>query len=263
MKITFLGTGTSQGVPIIGCKCRVCNSLNPKDKRLRSSVMIKVNEKNFVIDTGPDFRQQMLRERVDRIEAVIYTHEHRDHVAGLDDLRAFNYILQKKMDLYATEKTQKAIREQFGYVFNEKKYPGIPEVNLITIENKPFKIEGVEFIPILVKHMHLDVFGFRIGNFSYITDANSIPEEEKKKIIGSEILVLNTLRKEPHPSHFTLDEAIQLAQELKCKTTYFTHISHQLGLHEEVEDELPENIKLAFDGMHLHLSPIPSPTGEG
>jgi len=254
MKITFLGTGTSQGVPIIGCKCKVCDSVNPKDHRLRTSVMIDVNGKRFVIDTGPDFRQQMLRERVDRIDAVIYTHEHRDHVAGLDDIRAFNFILKKKMDLYASEKTQKAIHEQFGYVFNEKKYPGIPEVNLHLIENKPFTIEGVEFIPILVKHMHLDVLGFRVGDFTYITDANFIPEEEKKKIYGSEILVLNALRKEKHISHFNLEEAIAQAQDLKPKKAYFVHMSHQMGLHEEVEDELPENIHLAFDGMQIKVN---------
>lgn len=271
MKITFLGTGTSQGVPIIGCRCRVCDSVNPKDKRLRSSVMIEIQSSSrqqqeaglpiaaaaatfrFVIDTGPDFRQQMLRERVDRIDAVIYTHEHRDHVAGLDDLRAFNYIMKKKMDLYAATHVQQAIHEQFGYVFTEKKYPGIPEVNFHTIENKPFSIEGVEFIPILVKHMHLDVMGFRVGNFTYITDANFIPEEEKRKIYGTEILVLNALRQDAHPSHFTLDEAIAQAQELKPKKTYLIHMSHQMGLHEEVEDELPENIHLAFDGLRLSL----------
>ena len=253
MKVTFLGTGTSQGVPIIGCKCSVCDSVNPKDHRLRTSVMVEENEKRFVIDTGPDFRQQMLRERVDNITAVIYTHEHRDHVAGLDDIRAFNFILKKKIDLYASKKTQEAIHQQFGYVFNEKKYPGIPEVSLHTIENKPFSIEGVEFIPIHVKHLHLDVLGFRTGNFVYITDANFIPEEEKKKIYGSEVLVLNALRREKHISHFNLEEAIKLAQELKCKKTFFVHMSHQMGLHEKVEDELPENIHLAFDGLHLTL----------
>lgn len=253
MKITFLGTGTSQGVPIIGCKCEVCLSKDPKNKRLRSSVMVEVQGKNFVIDTGPDFRQQMLQEKVDFLTAVVYTHEHRDHVAGLDDIRAFNFILKKKIDLYATEKTQSAIKDQFGYIFNEKKYPGIPEVNLHTIENKRFQIEGVEFTPILIKHMHLDVLGFRIGNFTYITDANFISEEEKKKIQGSEVLVLNALRKEPHPSHFTFDEAVHLAKELKCKTTYFTHISHQLGLHELVEKELPGDIRLAYDGMKIQM----------
>ncbi|TAL62729.1 MAG: MBL fold metallo-hydrolase [Bacteroidetes bacterium] len=281
MKITFLGTGTSQGVPIIGCKCRVCDSLNPKDKRLRSSVMIEVaapaamslkgvnspasqrknidsllqgsGVKRFVIDTGPDFRQQMLRERVDRINAVIYTHDHRDHVAGLDDIRAFNFIMKKKINLYASETVQEGIKNQFGYIFNENQYPGIPEINLHTIENKPFTIEGVTFTPILVKHMHLDVFGFRIGNFTYITDANSISETEKKKIIGSEVLVLNALRNEAHPSHFTLDEAVAQINELKPKTAYLIHMSHQIGLHEEVEDELPENIHLAFDGLHINM----------
>jgi phosphoribosyl 1,2-cyclic phosphate phosphodiesterase len=253
MKITFLGTGTSQGVPLIGCKCPICSSADPKDKRLRSSIMIAVDGKKFVIDTGPDFRQQMLRENVDTLTAVIYTHEHRDHVAGLDDIRAFNFILKKKIDLYATERTQAAIKDQFGYIFHEKTYPGIPEVNLHTIENKPFRVEGVEFIPILVKHMHLPVLGFRIGNFTYITDANFISEEEKKKIYGSEVLVLNALRKEPHPSHFTFDEAVKLAGELKCKTTYFTHISHQLGLHDDVKRELPGNIRLAYDGLRLEM----------
>lgn len=259
MKITFLGTGTSQGVPIIGCKCRVCVSLNPKDHRLRSSVMIEVSNssnqtKRFVIDTGPDFRQQMLREKINNITAIIYTHGHRDHVAGLDDVRAFNFIMKKKIDLYASEEVHQSIYQQFSYVFTEKKYPGIPEVNLHAIENKSFKIEGIEFIPILVKHLYLSVFGFRIGNFTYITDANSISKEEKKKIYGSDVLVLNALRREKHVSHFNLEEAIKLAQELNCKKTYLTHISHQMGLHEEVEDELPENIHLAFDGLKLQVS---------
>ncbi len=272
MKITFLGTGTSQGVPIIGCKCRVCDSLNPKDKRLRTSVMIEltatpslkgedkgrnsplgVGGKRFVIDTGPDFRQQMLREKVDSIDAVLYTHDHRDHVAGLDDIRALNFIMKKSVNLYASEQTQQGIRSQFGYIWGNRDYPGLPEINFHTIENKRFSIEGVAFTPILVKHMHMDVFGFRIGNFTYITDANSIPEEEKKKIIGSEVLVLNALRKETHPSHFTLDEAIAQINELKPKKAYLIHMSHQIGLHEEVEENLPENIRLAYDGLHLHL----------
>ena len=253
MKITFLGTGTSQGVPVIGCTCRVCNSLNPKDKRLRTSVMIETEGKRFVIDTGPDFRQQMLREKVNRVDAVIYTHDHRDHVAGLDDIRAFNYIMKKDMDLYASELVQRGIQQQFGYIFTEKKYPGIPEITLHTIENKPFSIAGVEFIPVLVKHMHLAVFGFRIGNFTYITDANFISEEEKKKIYGSEVVVLNALRHESHPSHFTLEEAIAQINELKPKKAYLIHMSHQIGLHEEIEESLPENIRLAHDGLCLHL----------
>ena len=253
MKVTFLGTGTSQGVPVIGCTCRACNSLNPKDKRLRSSVMIETAGKRFVIDTGPDFRQQMLREKINRIDAVIYTHDHRDHVAGLDDIRAFNFIMKKNMDLYASKQVQNGIHEQFGYIFKEKKYPGIPEITLHTIENKPFSIAGVEFIPILVKHMHLEVFGFRVGNFTYITDANFIPDEEKKKIFGSEVLVLNALRHESHPSHFTLEEAIAQIKELKPKTAYLIHMSHQIGLHEEVEEDMPDNIGLSFDGLRLSL----------
>ncbi|MFH1003892.1 MAG: MBL fold metallo-hydrolase [Bacteroidota bacterium] len=253
MKITFLGTGTSQGIPIIGCKCMVCNSLNPKDKRLRSSVMIEIQGKRFVIDTGPDFRQQMLREKVNRIDAVIYTHEHRDHIAGLDDVRAFNFIMKKKMDLYASKHVQQSIHKQFIYVFKKKKYPGIPEVNLHTIKNKPFVIEGVEFIPILVKHMHLPIFGFRVGNFTYITDANFISKKEKKKILGSEILVLNALRYKKHPSHFTFDEAIAQIEEIKPKTAYLIHISHQLGLHEETEKKLSDNIRLTYDGLVLRM----------
>ncbi len=258
MKITFLGTGTSQGVPIIGCKCNVCQSLDSKNKRLRTSVMLEIADNNskikrFIIDTGPDFRQQLLREKVDSIDAVIYTHDHRDHVAGLDDIRALNYIMKKSVDLYATESTQKGIREQFSYIFKNANYPGLPEINFCTIENKPFDIDGITFNPILVKHMHLPVLGFRIGGFTYITDANYISEEEKNKIVGSDVLVLNALRMEPHPSHYTLNEAITLAQELKCKTTYLTHISHQLGLHDEVEKKLPEGIKLAFDGLKLDV----------
>jgi len=253
MKITFLGTGTSLGIPIVGCTCKICASNNPKDKRLRSSVMIEINEKVFIIDTGPDFRQQMLREKVNKLDAVIFTHEHHDHVAGLDDIRAFNYILKKKIDVYASKEVQQSLHGQFAYIFEEKKYPGIPEINLHTIENKPFSIEGVTFTPIQVKHMYLPVFGFRIGDFSYITDANSISEEEKKKVHGSEVLVLNALRREPHPSHFTFEEVVNLAKELNCKNTYFTHISHQLGLQEEVEKELPKNIRLAYDGMHITL----------
>jgi phosphoribosyl 1,2-cyclic phosphate phosphodiesterase len=253
MKVTFLGTGTSQGVPIIGCKCAVCKSSNRKDKRLRSSVMIEVSNRRLVIDTGPDFRAQMLTHRVDTLTAVLYTHEHRDHVAGMDDIRAFNYVLGKPIDLYATTPTQAALKEQFSYAFSKKKYPGTPEVTLHTIQNETFFIEGIAITPILVKHLHLDVLGFRIGNFTYITDANFIAEEEKKKIIGSQVLVLNALRREAHPSHFTFAESIALAKELNCPLTYLTHISHQLGLHDEVEEELPAAIQLAYDNLQIVL----------
>lgn len=253
MEVTFLGTGTSQGVPLIGCKCEVCQSSDVKDKRLRSSIMISEGGKNFVIDTGPDFRQQMLREKVDSLEAVIFTHEHKDHTAGFDDIRAFNFITGKPVDVYASNNVQSAIRREFPYIFSDFKYPGIPEINLHLIENKPFTVSGVEFIPIQVMHFKLPVFGFRIGNFTYITDANYISEEEKEKIKGSEIIVLNALRKEHHLSHFTFEEAIALMEELRPKKGYFTHISHQLGLHEKVANELPGFIEPAYDGLKINF----------
>jgi phosphoribosyl 1,2-cyclic phosphate phosphodiesterase len=253
VKVTFLGTGTSQGIPLIGCKCRVCLSENQKDKRLRSSVLIEVSGKNFVIDTGPDFRQQMLRENVDKLDAVIFTHEHKDHTAGFDDIRAFNFISGKAIEVYASGSVQEAIKREYPYIFSGVKYPGIPQVNLHLIENKKFQIEGAEIIPIKVKHFKLPVLGFRMGGFTYITDANHIPEEEKEKIRGSEVIVLNALRREPHISHFTLEEAIELMLELKPKKGYFTHISHQLGRHEEINKELPDFIELAYDGLKLEL----------
>lgn len=253
MKITFLGTGTSQGIPIIACPCAVCNSADSRDNRLRTSIMIEENEKNYVIDTGPDFRQQMLRENVKNMNAVIFTHEHKDHTAGFDDIRAFNFIQKKKIDVYASERVEEAIRREFAYIFSDFKYPGIPEVTMHRITHKPFKVEGLEFIPIEVMHYKLPVLGFRIGDFTYITDANHISEKEKAKIRGSKILVLNALRKEEHISHFTLQQAIEMVKELKPEKAYFTHISHQLGLHAEIEKELPENMYLAFDGLKLEL----------
>jgi phosphoribosyl 1,2-cyclic phosphate phosphodiesterase len=253
VRITFLGTGTSQGVPIIACPCIVCHSKDPKDKRLRTSVLIEEMGKTFVIDTGPDFRQQMLRENVKNMDAVIFTHEHKDHTAGFDDIRAFNFILQKKIDVYASARVQEAIKREFSYIFSDFKYPGIPEINLHLIENKKIDIHGVEFIPIEVMHYKLPVFGYRVGDFSYITDANFIGPEEKNKLKNSKVLVLNALRKEEHISHFTLQEAVDLVKELKPEMAYFTHISHQLGLHKEIELELPDNIRLAYDGLKLEL----------
>jgi phosphoribosyl 1,2-cyclic phosphate phosphodiesterase len=253
MKVTFLGTGTSQGIPIIACPCVVCNSKDPKDNRLRTSVLIEEKGKHFVIDTGPDFRQQMLRENVKYMDAILFTHEHKDHTAGFDDIRAFNFILKKKMDVYASAGVQAAIRREFAYIFSDFKYPGIPEIEMYLLENKKTTIHGVDFLPIEVMHYKLPVFGFRVGDFTYITDANFIPESEKKKIKHSKILVLNALRREEHISHFTLQQAIDLVKELKPEKAYFTHISHQLGLHKEVESELPENIHLAYDGLRLEL----------
>ncbi len=253
MRVTFLGTGTSQGVPVIACMCRVCSSADARDKRLRASIHIDDDGKSFVIDSGPDFRQQMLRQNINDITALLFTHEHKDHIAGMDDIRAFNYILEKKIDVYASPQVQKTMKREFPYVFARKKYPGVPEINLHTIYNKPFEIEGTKFTPIEVMHYKLPVFGFRINNFTYITDANFIDSKEKEKIKGCEILVLNALRKEKHVSHYNLEEALELIEELKPGKTYLTHISHQLGLHIEVEKELPANVFCAYDGLQIKV----------
>lgn len=253
MKITFLGTGTSQGVPLIACRCKVCRSSDNKDKRLRSSIMLEYHNTRIVIDTGPDFRQQMLREKVENLDAVVFTHEHKDHIAGLDDVRAFNFIQQKHMDVYASSRVQSAIKREFAYIFADEKYPGIPLINLHEITTSPFKINDIELIPVEVMHYKMPVLGFRIGDFTYITDAKSISDNEKEKIKGSKILVLNALRREEHISHFTFEEAIELVAELQIETGYFTHISHQLGLHEEVSKELPSNIFLAYDGLKIQI----------
>ncbi len=253
MKITFLGTGTSQGVPLISCTCKVCQSTDARDNRLRSSVLIENKGKTVIIDTGPDFRQQMLREKIKNLNAVVFTHEHKDHIAGFDDIRAFNFIHKRKMDVYASARVQEAIRREFAYIFSDFKYPGIPEINLHLLENKKTTIEGIDFLPIEVLHYKLPVFGFRINDFTYITDANFISDVEKEKIKGSKVLVLNALRRESHISHYTLQQAIELAQELKAEKTYFTHISHQLGLHADVQLELPTGIELAYDGLKLEM----------
>lgn len=253
MKITFLGTGTSQGIPLIACKCDVCTSSNPKDKRLRVSVLIETKGRTFVIDTGPDFRQQMLRENVSKLDGVIFTHEHMDHIAGLDDVKAFNFILKKHIDVYATSHVQKAIRRVYSYIFEGLNYPGIPKINMHTIDNNTFSIEGVKFTPIEVMHYKLPVLGFRIGDFTYITDANSISEREKEKIKGSKVVVLNALRKEKHISHFTLDEAVKLLTGLNPEKAYLTHFSHQLGLHDKINEELPGFIELAYDGLQISM----------
>lgn len=254
MKITFLGTGTSQGIPLIGCDCRVCTSEDSKDKRLRTSVFIEYNNTNIVIDTGPDFRQQMLREKIKKVDAVLFTHEHKDHIAGLDDVRAFNFIHQMVMPVYATERVQSAIKREFAYIFADEKYPGIPQIELKTIANQTFDVNGIKVIPIEVMHHKMSVKAFRIGNFTYITDANYISAEEKEKIKGSEVIVVNALRKNHHISHFTFEEAIELMEELKPKKAFFTHISHQLGTHEEVSLELPDFIQLAYDGLKIEFN---------
>jgi phosphoribosyl 1,2-cyclic phosphate phosphodiesterase len=253
MKITFLGTGTSQGIPLIGCRCAVCSSDDPHDSRLRSSVMVETGGKRLVIDTGPDFRQQMLRGKVRSLDAVLMTHEHKDHLAGLDEVRAFNFLQEKSMPVYATTRVQQAIRREFAYIFDTPGYPGIPKIDLHTISCDPFEAEGISVVPVEVMHHQLPVLGFRFGNFTYITDANYISPAEKQKLAGTEILVLNALRREKHISHFTLAEALALIEELKPAKAYLTHISHQLGLHEDVEKELPPHVRLAYDGLSLDM----------
>ena len=254
MKITFLGTGTSQGVPFIGCDCAVCTSANKKDNRLRSSVWIETPEASLVIDSGPDFRYQMLRANVRRLDAIIFTHGHKDHIAGLDDVRAYNYFTKKPVNVYATPETQEALQREYHYIFNNTSYPGIPQINVHTIyPDRPFYVNGVEIIPIRVLHYQLEVLGFRIGDFSYITDAKFIAPEEMAKTAGSRAMVLNALRHETHISHFTLAEAIEVAQSAEVEKTYFTHISHQLGLHDEVEKALPKNMHLSYDGLVLEM----------
>ena len=254
MIVTFLGTGTSQGVPVIGCQCAVCTSADPKDNRLRSSVMVEIDGKNIVVDTGPDFRYQMLRAKVKRLDAVLFTHEHKDHTAGLDDVRAFNHMQHRAMDIYAHPRVQVSLKREYHYVFTEKKYPGIPLLNLHDIsKDQPFVAAGETIIPIEVMHYMLPVLGFRFEDFTYITDAKTITEKEKAKIRGSKVLVLNALQKAPHISHFTLSEAIAFALEIGAERTYFTHLSHTMGKHADVSKELPEGIFIAYDGLQIEI----------
>lgn len=253
MKVTFLGTGTSQGVPIICCECAVCRSKNPKDNRLRTSILIESDLAKVIIDTGPDFRQQMLRLDLKSLDAVVFTHEHKDHIAGLDEVKAFNFFNKMRMPVYATERVQEALKREFAYIFAEDKYPGIPEIDVLTVTDEIIKIKDIELLPIDVIHYRLPVKAYRIKDFTYITDANYISEEEKEKIKGSKIIVINALRREEHVSHYTFQQAIDLMKELKPEKAYFTHISHQLGLHEEVSKELPSFIELAYDGLQIEI----------
>lgn len=238
---------------MVACNCRVCQSPDSRDKRLRSSVLIAVNGLNIVIDTTPDFRYQMLRAKVKHLDAVLITHSHKDHIAGMDDVRAFNFFQHQAVDIYATLPTQQVIRKEFSYAFAEKRYPGIPQINLMTIDKTSFDVNGVSVLPVAVMHAQMPVRGFRIGDFTYITDANFISGEEKKKIKGSKVLVLNALRTEAHVSHFTLPQALAIADEMNVERAYFTHISHQLGRHAEVATILPEGRFLAYDGLELEV----------
>lgn len=253
MKITFLGTGTSQGVPVIGCECEVCRSLDYRDKRLRVSVHLEIGGKSLVIDSGPDFRQQMLRERIKSLDAVLFTHAHKDHIAGLDDVRAFNFLQKKGMPVYGTSSTLEHVKKEFYYAFEGEKYPGIPVLNLHEISEVDFFLDGINVTPLPVMHLKMPVLGFRVGDFSYITDANFIPDETVKKLKGTKVLVLNALQKDPHVSHFTLDEAVVQAKKIGAEQTYFTHISHKMGLHNQVSKELPAGVALAHDGLTITL----------
>jgi len=253
LTITFLGTGTSTGIPMIACSCRVCTSADEKDKRLRSSILVQSSTTTIVVDTTPDFREQMLRINNKKLDAVLFTHPHKDHTAGLDDVRAYNFFSGKTMDVYANSLTEEALKREFAYAFSDKRYPGIPDINLITIDETPFVIGDIEIVPIVVWHYKMPVYAFRFGNFTYITDANRIEEKEKEKIKGSQVLVVNALRKEEHISHFTLQEAVNLVNELNVTQGYFTHISHQLGKHEEINKTLPSNIRLAYDGLKISI----------
>ncbi|MDI9552198.1 MAG: MBL fold metallo-hydrolase [Bacteroidota bacterium] len=249
MKITFLGTGTSQGVPVIACDCESCRSDDQYDKRLRASVMIEKEDTVLVIDAGPDFRQQMLRENVRKLDAILLTHEHRDHIAGLDDVRAFNHKSHDAIDIFAEERVQKEVRKDYSYVFARYQYPGIPKMRLNTIGDNNFTIGRLVLTPLRVYHYRLPIYGFRTGDFAYITDANYIPEETKEKLYGVKYLVINALRKEKHISHFSLREAIDIIREISPRKAYITHISHQMGLHREVSGTLPPGIMLAYDGL--------------
>ena len=254
VEVTVLGSGTSQGVPVITCECDVCSSIDPKDNRLRSSIMFRVRGENFVVDTGPDFRFQMLRENVKSLRGVLFTHEHKDHIAGLDDVRAFNYGEGRDMEVFCSESVEFALRREFHYVFSGVPYPGVPAISLNRIENKKFLLtNGVEVTPIQVMHYKMPVFGFRIGDFTYITDAKTISPEEMDKVKGSKVLIVNCLHRSQHISHFNLEEALAFIDAVKPERAYLTHISHLFGKQQDIESDLPENVFLAYDGMHLEV----------
>ncbi len=251
IKVTFLGSGTSQGVPLIACSCEVCKSENFKDKRLRSSILVETSKTRIVVDSGPDFRQQLLREKITKLDAVVFTHEHKDHIAGLDEVKAFNFLHKMRMPVYASERVQDALKREFAYIFADEKYPGIPEIDLYPIDDAMFTVGDIMIEPITVMHYRLPVKAFRFGDFGYVTDANFIAEKEKAKLKNLQVLVLNALRRETHISHFTLEEALALIKELNPKKAYLTHISHQLGTHNDVSAELPDNVELAYDGLQI------------
>ncbi|MCF8302335.1 MAG: MBL fold metallo-hydrolase [Bacteroidales bacterium] len=253
LEVVFLGTGTSIGVPVIACDCPVCCSQDMKDKRFRSSILVRKGETTLVIDCGPDFRFQMLKQKVENIDAVVFTHEHRDHIAGLDDVRAFNYIWNKRINIYGCKRVMDSIRNEFPYIFNETRFFGAPQLDINVIDNKPFEVKDMAIEPIEVMHNKLCIFGYRIDNFTYITDASAISETEKAKIKGTKTLVINALRNSKHVSHFSLKQALGVIDEIQPQTAYLTHISHFLGIHEEVQASLPANVHLAYDNLKIEV----------
>ena len=254
IKLTFLGTGTSIGVPVITCDCQVCTSSDMRDRRFRTSAMLEIDDEVFVIDSGPDFRIQMLREKVQNLSAILFTHEHRDHIAGLDDVRAFNYVLNKRIDIYGNEKTMEMIKTEFPYIFTEQRYFGAPQLNVHFIDDQPFTINGYEFIPINVFHDKLPVLGYRIGDLTYITDASSIAPVELEKIRGSKVIVLNALRNSKHVSHFSVEEAVAILKDLKPEKAFLTHMSHFIGNHADLMKKLPDFIQPAYDGLKVEIN---------
>lgn len=253
LKVTFLGTGTSSGVPLLCCTCAVCQSTDWKDKRLRSSIFIEYKSKKILIDIGSDFRQQMLRENIQKIDAVLLTHAHNDHTASIDEIRAYNFATGKDIDFYADELTEKDVKNRFQYIFQPKKYPGVASINMQQITDKKFGIGEIEIQPIKVMHHKLPVTAFRIENFAYVTDIKTIAEGEKKKLFNLDVLILGVLQKKEHISHLNLNEAMLLIEELKPKKVYFTHISHLFGLHKNIQAELPPNISIAYDGLKIEV----------
>lgn len=252
VKLTFLGSGTSQGIPIIGCDCKVCKSTDPRDKRLRASVMVEFAGKRIIVDAGPDFRYQMLRADIKAIDAIILTHNHKDHTGGLDDVRAFNYFTKKPVDIYCEPYVLESLKKEYSYVFAEEKYPGAPSMDVHTIDEKPFRIgDSPEIIPIRGKHYFLPVLGYRFGNIAYLTDFSKIENSELKKLHGLDYFIINTVQKKPHISHFSLDEAVDLCKKVGAKKSFLTHLSHRLPVHELLTKELPEGIEPAFDGLTI------------
>ncbi len=253
MKVTFLGTGTSQGVPVIACECKVCQSDDTKDKRLRSSILIESELSTIMVDAGPDFRQQLLRENVKNMDAILITHAHKDHTGGLDDVRAFNYKNNAHMDVYAEKDVQHALRNEYHYVFTEFKYPGVPDVNLCNIDEDGFRVKDIDILPIRLIHHKLPVYGFKFKDFTYITDANYIEPSELEKLKGTKILIINALRKEEHISHFNLSQALEIIEKVKPQKAYLTHMGHEIGFHEEEQKLLPENVFFAYDGLSFEI----------